>query len=315
MRSGTLHDKFDSQESADDIGLLGGFLAGATPANRRGVYLNGDGIMEDGAINSDNGTFLYPFLTDTFGSDLTNGNYKARTVSSLNTFAMLPTAPWGHPGRIYGSDQRCIDLADVLAVVPTVDGAAEGMQYQNLGPAPYTASIYRPIGSGRSYRTLIDGFDLAHLRGNYANIGQIGTLPATDFARMYWLDDALTGHLQICARRGGFAGVGDLPGMQPARFANANLGAYPNPSFAGRNVSLRFTLAKAMPVTLRIFDVAGRAVARVQVKGVEGPNVATWDGVLANGASASAGVYFYSLEGIDIAPEHKNAKLILLSSR
>jgi hypothetical protein len=101
----------------------------------------------------------------------------------------------------------------------------------------------------------------------------------------------------------------------PARFTNANLGAYPNPSFAGRAVSLRFTLAKAMPVTLRIFDVAGRAVARVQVKGVEGPNVATWDGTLANGARALAGVYFYALEGVDVAPAQKSAKLILLSSR
>jgi len=228
---------------------------------------------------------------------------------------MLPTAPWAHPGRVYGIDMTCLDRADVLKVVPTVDGAAEGMQYQTLGPSPRTASVYRPTASGRDYRTLIDGFDLAHLRGNYASIAQIGTVPATDFARMYWLDDALSGHFQICARRGGFAGIGDLPGMQPARFANANLGAYPNPSFAGRNISLRFTLAKAMPVTLRIFDVAGRAVARVAVKGVEGPNVAQWDGVLANGAQASAGVYFYALEGVDVAPAQRSAKLILLSSR
>ena len=315
LNSGTIHDSFEPQESADDIALLQGFLAGATPANRRGVFLDGDGIMEDGALRSDDGTFLYPFLTDLFGSDLTAENYKAYANSPLNTFAMIPTAPWAHPGRIYGIDLTCLALADVLKVVPTVDGAAEGMMYQNLGPSPWTASVYRPTGSGRDYRTLIDGFDLAHLRGNYATIGQIGTLPATDFARMYWLDDALTGHFQICARRGGFAGIGDLPGMQPGRFANANLGAFPNPAFAGRNVSLRFTLAKAMPVTLRIFDVAGRAVARVAVKGVEGPNVATWDGTLANGAGASAGVYFYALEGVEVAPAQKSAKLILLSSR
>jgi len=203
----------------------------------------------------------------------------------------------------------------VLKVLPTVDGAAEAMQYQNLGPAPWTASVYRPTGSGRDYRTLIDGFDLAHLRGNYANVGQIGTLPGTDLARLYWLDDALAAHFQVCARRQAWGGVGDLPGMQPGRFVNANLGAYPNPSFAGRNVSLRFTLAKAMPVTLRIFDVAGRVVARVAVKGVEGANVALWDGALANGAQASAGVYFYALEGVDVAPDRKNAKLILLSAR
>jgi hypothetical protein len=315
LNSATLHDKFDSQEAADDISLLGGFLAGATPANRRGVYLDGDGIMEDGAFNSDNGTILEGFLTGKFGSDLTAGSYKVSANSQANTFGMIPVAPWAHPGRLYGLDLSCADLSDVLKVLPTVDGAAEAMQYQNLGPAPWTASVYRPTGSGRDYRTLIDGFDLAHLRGNYASLGQIGTLPATDFARAYWLDDALAGHFQVCARKGPIVAVGDSPGASGIRFANANLGAFPNPSLAGRNVSLRFTLAKAMPVTLRIFDVAGRAVARVQVKGALGPNVAVWDGVLANGAHASAGVYFYSLEGIDVAPSQKSAKLILLSSR
>jgi len=315
LNSGTLHDAYDVQESADDIGLLEGFLAGATPANRRGVHLSGNGIMADGALNSDNGTVLYPFLTETFGSDLTADDYKAYANSSLPEFAMLPTAPWAHPGRVYSSEQTCVTLSDVLKVVPTVDGAAEAMQHQNLGPSPWTASVSRPTASGRDFRTLIDGFDFAALRGNYANIGQIGTLPGTDFARLYWLDDVLAGHFQICARRGPMCAPGDVPGIESARFANANLGAYPNPSFAGRNVSLRFTLAKAMPVTLRIFDVAGRAVARVAVKGVEGPNVAKWDGVLANGASASAGVYFYSLEGVDVAPAQRSAKLILLSSR
>jgi len=314
LNSNTIHDTRDYQEPADDIALLEGFLSGATASNRRGVCLNGDGIMEDGALNSDDGTYLYPFLTELFGSDLTSPSYKQWTDSPANTFAMFPTAPWAHPGRIYGIDQVCTTNADILEVVPTVDGAAEGMIYQQLGPSPWTASIYRPTSGVRDYRTLIDGFDLAHLRGNYSNIGQIGTVPATDFARAYWLDDALAGHFQICARRG-HIGVGDLPGMQPARFANANLGAFPNPSLAGRNVSLRFTLAKAMPVTLRIFDVAGRAVARVTVKGVEGPNVAKWDGLLGNGAAASAGVYFYSLEGVDVAPAQRSAKLILLSSR
>ena len=54
--------------------------------------------MEDGALNSDDGTFLLPFLTGTFGADLTAGDYRTYANSTLNTFAMLPTAPWAHPG-------------------------------------------------------------------------------------------------------------------------------------------------------------------------------------------------------------------------
>ena len=58
----------------------------------------------------------------------------------------------------------------------------------------------------------------------------------------------------------------------------------PNPSFAGGNVSLRFTLAKAQDVTLRVHDVAGRVVARLAMKGAEGPNTFEWDGRMASGA-------------------------------
>jgi hypothetical protein len=184
------------------------------------------------------------------------------------------------------------------------------MQYENFGPSPWTAAVYRPAAVGREYRTLIDGFDLAHLRGNWANPGAIGSVPGTSFAQLYWLDDAVTGHLQICARRGGFAGVGDIPGLSPARFANAILGAMPNPSFAGGKVSLRFTLARAQDVVLRVHDVAGRVVARLAMKGAEGPNTFEWDGRTASGARAPAGVYFYAFDGVDA----KASKMILISA-
>jgi hypothetical protein len=264
--------------------------------------------MEDAKLNSDNGTHLVPFLTDRFGVDLARPAY--RGVTNRNTFAMIPTAPWAHPGRVYSADFTCEYQPDVLAALPTVDGAAEGMQYENVGPAPWTAAVYRPRATGREYRTLIDGFDLAHLRGNWANIAAIGSVPATSFARLYWLDDALTGHLQICSRPGPIIGVGDMPGLTPARYATAVLGAMPNPSFAGGKVSLRFTLARAQDVTLRVHDVAGRVVARLPIKGVEGPNTLEWDGRMASGARAPAGVYFYAIDGVDA----KASKMILISA-
>jgi hypothetical protein len=316
LNSSTIHDGVDSQEGADDIALYDGFLAGATPANRRGMWLSGDGIMEDGALNSDDGTFLYPFLTDNFGSDLTATNYK--NFSSLavpQTVGFLPTAPWAHPGRVYGFNNICLVLADVLAVIPTVDGAAEGSQYQNVGPGPFTASVYRPTGATRDFRTLIDGFDLSNLRGNYANLGQIATMPESDTGRIYWFDDVVTGHFQICARRGPVTGVGDLPGVEGGRFSNVNLGSFPNPAFAGRNVTLRFTLARAQDVTIRVYNVAGREVANFTKKGVEGPNSIVWNGAMSNGAKATAGVYFYAIDGIDfVKGTSKAQKMILLGA-
>jgi len=316
LNAGTLQDGFDTGEGANDIALLDGFLAGATPANRRGVWLSGDGIMEDGAINSDNGTKLLPFLENDFGSDLTATNYKLfSTLQIPQTVGFLPTAPWAHPGRVYGFNNVCVVLADVLQTVPTVNGATEGAQYQNSGPGPYTASIYRPTGASRDYRTLIDGFDISNLRGNYASLGQIATLPENDNGRLAWFDDAVSGHFQICARRGPVIGVGDLPGVEGGQFSNVYLGSFPNPAFAGRNITLRFTLAKAQDVTVRIYNVAGREVANFTRKGAVGPNSIIWDGAMSNGAKATAGVYFYAIDGIDFLKDaSKGQKMILLGS-
>jgi len=278
------------------------------------VHLSGDGIMEDGALFSDDGTHLYPFLTNLFGADLSAPNYKAMANSAAYTFGLLPLAPWAHPGRVYGLDLLCTDEADVLKPLVSTSNAVATAEYQHLGPGPWTASVYRPTSTGQDYRTLLDGFDLAHLRATYANVAQIGVTPGNDFARTYWLADVLNNHFQVCAHRP-MVDIGDLPGIAPERFANANLGSFPNPSFAGRAVTLRFSLARAQAVTLRIYDVAGREVARLSAKGVEGSNVATWDGTLANGARAAAGVYFYALEGVDVSREARTSKMILLSSR
>ncbi len=312
--AGAIHDAFDQGEGADDVSLYEGFLTGATPANRRGIWLSGDGIMEDGAINSDDGTVLYPFLTELFGSDLTSPNYKAYSQSSATTVGFLPTAAWAHPGRVYGFNHQCTQLADVLAVVPTVDDAAEAARYQALGAGTtFTASVYRPIGTGRDYRTLIDGFDLFNLRGSYATLADIATKLGSDLGRISWFDDAAAGHFQICARRGPVVSAGDLPGTDGGRFSNLNLGAFPNPALAARNITLRFTLAQAQDVTVRIYNVAGREVAKLVQKGLAGPNNVVWDGALANGAKAAPGVYFYRLDGIEFDGGGAPQKMILLS--
>jgi hypothetical protein len=268
--TGTLQDGVTEGQGADDISLLQGFLSAATGANRKMVWLSGEGIMQDGAFRTD--PTLFTFLTDNFGSDLTSENYKAFSLSPRATVGFLPTAPWAHPTRTYGLNHSCLILNDVLAVVPTVDGATEGAQYEHLGPGPWTSSVYRTNGAGREFRTLIDGFDLANLKGNYANLAAVQTNAETDIGRISWFDDVWSGLFQLCARRGPVIGVGDVPGSDGGRFVNANLGSFPNPAFSNQHITLRFTLAQARPVTVRIYSVAGREVAKFEHKGVEGPN-------------------------------------------
>ena len=90
--------------------------------------------------------------------------------------------------------------------------------------------------------------------------------------------------------------VGDAP---PAR--TALVGAAPNP-FNPRTV-VRYELADADVVTLRIYDAAGRLV-RALVDGVPQPAgryAATWDGRNGSGAAAAAGVYCCRLTAGDHA--------------
>ncbi len=312
----TLDDKITSQEQADDITLYDTYLNGASSGNNRGVWLSGDGIMED-AFNLSAANFNL-FLINDFGSDLSAGNYKALSASTATTVGFLPTASWAHPGRVYGFNHQCVILSDVLALQGTVAGATEAAQYQNFaGPGPWTASIYRPVAPGtREFKTLIDGFDMSNVKGDYASLAAIPGAPESDNGRINWFDDVVTNHFAICARKGPIVGVGDLPGVEGSQFSNRNLGSFPNPAFAGRNVTLRFTLAKTQNVTVRIYNVAGREVANFTKLGLAaGPNTVVWDGKLSNGAKAMPGVYFYAIDGVNFVKDGSKAqKMILLGA-
>jgi hypothetical protein len=316
LLSSTLSDGFDSQEPADDIALYTGFLAGATPASRRSLWLSGNGLVEDAFQNSDDGSVLAPFYTNWIGATLVSTDYHVYSGSATSTVGFLPVAPWAHPGRVYGLSHLCTQKPDVLAVAAATAGAAEAARYEALGnpDTTFTASVYRPAAEGRNYRTLVDGFDLSLLRGHYANLGQIATLPGTNLGRMLWFDDAWVSHLQLCARQG-WIGIGDLPGPDGGGFANRLLGSAPNPAFAGQPLRIRFTLARAREVTVRIHDAAGREVAVLRHRGVEGPNDVPWDGRRASGARAAAGVYFYRLEGVELDDARAKRKIVLLGAR
>ncbi len=71
----------------------------------------------------------------------------------------------------------------------------------------------------------------------------------------------------------------------------------PNPLSRAASAEIRFGLTREGPVSLRVFDTAGRQVA-VLAEGTypAGFHSVSWDGRLADGSRASSGVYFYRLE-------------------
>ncbi|HEX5132600.1 MAG TPA: FlgD immunoglobulin-like domain containing protein [Candidatus Krumholzibacteria bacterium] len=83
---------------------------------------------------------------------------------------------------------------------------------------------------------------------------------------------------------------------------------HPNPF--NPSTTIRFSLPAATAMTLRIYDVSGRAV-RTLVDGTRGPGEldATWDGRDDRGVSVATGVYFYRLAA---AGETLTRKMILV---
>jgi flagellar hook assembly protein FlgD len=71
--------------------------------------------------------------------------------------------------------------------------------------------------------------------------------------------------------------------------------AYPNPvGFGGTRFAFDVPGSRATPVTLRIYDVAGRLVTElVQGELPPGAHRIAWDGRGAGGQAVASGVYFY----------------------
>ncbi len=93
--------------------------------------------------------------------------------------------------------------------------------------------------------------------------------------------------------------VDPTSGVDVARIGSRLVVApYPNPF--GPQVELRFNVpgeeGKAVAVSMSIYDVRGREVARL-IDGVRspGPGKLSWDGTYANGSAAPSGIYFVDL--------------------
>jgi hypothetical protein len=71
--------------------------------------------------------------------------------------------------------------------------------------------------------------------------------------------------------------------------------ARPNPSLG--NVTIEYTLAQQIPVSIRVYDVAGRLVKTlVSGTGPPGPHEITWNSADDHGRKVAAGVYFYRMD-------------------
>ncbi len=130
--------------------------------------------------------------------------------------------------------------------------------------------------------------------------GSVVTGNAQGIAVSPWSLDVMVGTstdgLQVLGATCHSTGVGD--GAPIAAHTGFRLAAYPNPFRDG--TTIRFTLDRATPASLGVYDAAGRLVTRVTSGATRGPGEvrAFWDGTDASGRRVAPGAYFLRLEAL-----------------
>jgi hypothetical protein len=123
------------------------------------------------------------------------------------------------------------------------------------------------------------GIGVANLCSFYGNCdGQSNTTP--------WIDNV---------RFGVFANATTaVPGDRPGASAFLLGPAFPNPFRSGQASTIEFSLAEDGPVSLVVYDLAGRRCRTLLAgRATAGPHRASWDGRDDSGRPVAAGIYLY----------------------
>ncbi|NOT34320.1 MAG: T9SS type A sorting domain-containing protein [Candidatus Eisenbacteria bacterium] len=273
-----------------------------TPAPRTFIITGLDIV----AGNSDVSTGDPSFFPTYFDAGFVNDSYRDFAASSDDTPDLIPQAPIGTSGTIYGVFSSCFTLNDVLSRLATLTGSSVAAFYEDTNPADavtYPAGVYAPenIAGNRFARTLVLGFT----HGAFGGLGSRYTLTRGGYHE-FWLG-ALTGMAgTVCGQTlAAPVGVGDGGGSGRAFVNFLNLRS-PNPLKSGTAV-IEFGLAKTEKVQVNVYDVTGRLVKTLadrEFKSGEAHRL-TWNGSDESGRSVARGVYFYQLRSPSFTSQKK----------
>jgi hypothetical protein len=274
---------------SDDLTMLGQeFLDDEVVT--RGIWVMGDGFVEGHATKTPAHT---AFLGQKLGVELRDRSYYSMSNSTVLFPDMIPTSVISPTGSVYSVENSCYWTNDVLTPVSIV-GAVPASRYQNLGPSenyPMYSGVYTAPGANHVGMTLVDGWDIRHLygRGGGSTLGRLG----------YFIDVLVKTFKDVCT----FTGAPTVEVLNPdVNAANidflGNVGS--NPMVAGGKAIVRFGLAKADRVEVKVYDVAGRLVRTLADRTFQaGPQELTWDGTNGQGQVVSRGVYFTQVKFIN----------------
>ncbi|HTK32409.1 MAG TPA: FlgD immunoglobulin-like domain containing protein [Candidatus Saccharimonadaceae bacterium] len=280
-----------TDKTADDVREFQDYMLGATTANKVGVWLGGNGIVEAN-FNTSNATFAPEVMQNLFfGNDLLFPGYRSASGKLDQVTDLIPTADLvgtAHASDIYGVRNACTYTQDVLFMdLGDVPEVVVGAEYQNVGAnGPYVAVSVKPATVTRPWIGVTEGYDILTVTSRY---------DVTSYGRLAFYYNALStvfSAISGCSIVGTPAVTLDVPnlgnGSQFVNFMNLRN----NPLKTGM-AAVHFGLAKSDRVEIKVYDVTGRLVRNLADRQFPaGEHTITWDGVNDHGQQVARGVYF-----------------------
>jgi len=292
----TILGPFDDR-SQDDAAILHGFLLGATAGAHRGLFMQGDGLIEDMQFNCDNSDYGQCQLMGDLGLSLRDGSYLRFAGNNDPCIDLIPTSVIVTNGDIYGMRNTCLFTLDVLN--DEVDGQPASY-YDATGAnplnAPYISGVFQdaepPSNPDNHWQSLVDGWNIFNLRSVFCDGGGI-----CSSGRLVYFWNVYTNVFgKICQATGtGGCPTGEVPNNDDGKPFVDLAGIGNNPLRQGSAI-IHLTLAKADRVTVKIYDVSGRLVrvladGQLFKAGKVDPAL-TWDGLDDGGRAVGRGIYF-----------------------
>jgi len=277
--------------SQNDVGLIQDFMTfGANALTPRGVYVMGDGFAQSetqtAGVDPQHGTLL----TTNFALSLRDPSYQSISQNLNDMADLLPTSVvTGGRADVFGTQNTCTFSNDTYNVNAAVPGATVGTYYQNVGSnGPYVASVYAPSTVSHPYITLVDGWEIRHLRSRFDE---------DDMGRLvYFMDMLVNVFGTICP----FTPVPTVGVDAPQATVNFVGNVWGNPMMAGGRATVHFGLARADRVEVKVYDVTGRLVRTLADRSFQaGEHSLVWDGTNDQGSVVARGVYFTQVKFIN----------------
>jgi hypothetical protein len=276
-----------SYEKSDDFGLCYTFL-NTHPDNPGWAYWGDDAVQD---WNTLAGTSAVNVKSVYMNHTLVSGDQK--TVSGIlspRIFPANPAPPAGYlqPIESFYAQGGCPAINDFD--VPGQSGLSSVSHRYTNGTTGQTAALSQPTpnAAGSTARFFLAGFGYDFIRDDDA-------VPPPDYVNhlreiLLWMQND----------------IDPATGIDPVAFANSLGNAYPNPFNPA--TTIRYSIASAGRVSLRIYNAAGQLV-RTLVDEKQSPAApgfsVTWDGTDNRGQGVSSGVYFYKLTAKEFSETKK----------